>query len=74
MKPLSDELYVKEPECPHCGHAIFIYDQGPLSYNQDTGDYSQKVTCSDCGKYWAEIFSLTGYEMPERSPRKGKNP
>jgi transposase-like protein len=59
MAPITEEEYVKNPACPHCGSTDLLFSSDVI-FN---GDFiAQRVTCEACGKEHEAIYDLSGYE------------
>jgi predicted RNA-binding Zn-ribbon protein involved in translation (DUF1610 family) len=62
IKPMSDEEYLRQspPRCPVCGSEDIIRCQD-VEFGE--GFITEPAQCEACGRWWEQIYTLTGFEM-----------
>jgi hypothetical protein len=54
------QAYLKAPtRCPYCGSQDL---EGQTPGSDCGGNYRQRLTCLECGRWWVDVFTLTGMD------------
>lgn len=60
---MTNDQYVTEPCCPHCGSTSIRFSTTIIQIDTDRAD--QEMSCESCEGTWASTWKLSGFAKEE---------